>query len=689
MAGKRQHYIPQFLQRGFLAESRKEENGECTWWHFRGNPSRLQPIRHIGVKEYFYSRLSSDGRVTLDDIITQQEQKIQNELATIKSCSTGEILESARVSKFAVHFALRAAYLRSIFDAAGKQLIAGAVSLFSTPEGARSQLGLDGAQLNCHFSSALKSASESAKKNGLDIPPPLLERLAFYYLRENPEELTRDIQPAILKAQEIFIKGLPETIATAHQKALSNGNHTAWEDRLAALNWRLYDFESVVLPDCVVIAKDISGNWAPVLLSKEKEVVACIFPITCRRALVGTNQLDFALTAREINEASARCSSDFFIASRPMDELSPMLAGRSREIILDHVEDALNELKGQEQPPPSGGTELGLKGQRSDDFSFTLSTPNFTDESHSATLEIIVKSVVKELSLSIPLDSLDGVTFAVDYHAALEQLDPGKESESPSRDDLLAYGVSVSKCVSVVRGGKKKEHLVLGPAIADGFLSGDLDQERSSLQILVSMLAHIAHGPLYANTIIDNFTSFPNDFIELLNRATCRSPSNYYASRISAFADPLAGERYSILFRDCLENAHASISSALRVFENSNDVDLLISEAIKHSGNIINHAAQWCGYLDGMSAENSRMEIEPDEHFMRDTLETHELTRWLDLFHQDLRKLYESPQSFTADRILSLVCHAERIIWRFNIFPWPMENGGTYITVIPTIENEP
>jgi hypothetical protein len=46
MAGKRQHYVPRLLQRGFLDDPSDE--AERTWLHRRGVDARLVGIRDVG-----------------------------------------------------------------------------------------------------------------------------------------------------------------------------------------------------------------------------------------------------------------------------------------------------------------------------------------------------------------------------------------------------------------------------------------------------------------------------------------------------------------------------------------------------------------------------------------------------------------------------------------------------------------
>ena len=71
MAGKRQHYVPRLLQRGFLHDH--AEGAERTWLHRRGVNARLVGTRDVGVEDWFYSRTSPDDQSTLDGLITDVE----------------------------------------------------------------------------------------------------------------------------------------------------------------------------------------------------------------------------------------------------------------------------------------------------------------------------------------------------------------------------------------------------------------------------------------------------------------------------------------------------------------------------------------------------------------------------------------------------------------------------------------
>ena len=70
MAGKRQHFVPRFLQQAF--SSRLDGDTLLTYVYRKGKSPFETSTRHVGVGNYFYSK-SNDS--FLDDLITEAEQQ--------------------------------------------------------------------------------------------------------------------------------------------------------------------------------------------------------------------------------------------------------------------------------------------------------------------------------------------------------------------------------------------------------------------------------------------------------------------------------------------------------------------------------------------------------------------------------------------------------------------------------------
>jgi hypothetical protein len=678
--------VPKFLQRGFLAEASPDAAAESTWWHFRGNPPKCLAITHVGVEEYFYSRLRRDGVPTLDDEITAREWDIQKELTNARSLPAGAVLDSNKMGKLVTHFALRAAFLRSVFSTATQRMTDEVIATVGSVRGARLHLGIDNLAMSDHVASIVASVSVQLHDAGVTIPEPLAERLLPYALRENFDALMAGVEPQLAKVQSELAKGLYKAIADAHRQVLAKENYAAWEAALARLTWRVHPIDSAVLPDCIAIARSQNHDWAPLLLAGIEDLRACVLPLDDSRILVGTTDPALLLDTESLNVACAMCSDQFFIAAQPMPILAGRLGSSCAELILSKVDDALQELRSDTTPDPTRVPICGASiscgaGQ----FEFALHLPGFENPTHGIVLQHIVIAVVRELSQTMPLESLDGITFAIDYLAAIEALDRGDENFVPDLCAPREYGVPVAKCVTVIRDGQRKQHLLFGWPIVEGLLSDNVTDQSASLHTLIVMLAHVAYDVSYVQPLAATVPPFPNDFTRQIYRAVAGAPCQYYSSRAAAFADPTAGLRYAELFRDCVHTTRRAMNAAHQEYVESGDVTVLLNTGLQHVGNLMEHAAQWCGHQDGLvlhAVDESEVH-DTGEALMRETLMPSELEAWLSLLHQDMCELYNDASAFTAERLFALVRHVERLLWTYQIFPWPTADDGTYVTVVP------
>jgi hypothetical protein len=107
MAGKRQHYLPQFLQRGFASSP----DGARTWLYRKDTVPREARMRDVGVEQNFYS-VESDA--SLDETITEIERNEFVEI--IEQCRAGVTLAasgSERLANLIAHLEVRSRHLRT------------------------------------------------------------------------------------------------------------------------------------------------------------------------------------------------------------------------------------------------------------------------------------------------------------------------------------------------------------------------------------------------------------------------------------------------------------------------------------------------------------------------------------------------------------------------------------------------
>lgn len=73
MAGRKQHYIPQALQRGF--EAAKSGKHSQVWVFRKCQVPYLSSTEGVGAQRHFYSEPAA-GEATLDDLITEYEKDV-------------------------------------------------------------------------------------------------------------------------------------------------------------------------------------------------------------------------------------------------------------------------------------------------------------------------------------------------------------------------------------------------------------------------------------------------------------------------------------------------------------------------------------------------------------------------------------------------------------------------------------
>lgn len=685
MAGKRQHYVPRFLQRGFLALSRKEGAGECTWWHFRGNPPKSLSISHIGVSEYFYSRVGKDGERTLDDVITDRESSVQDALNYARNAQSGDRLASTQVARLATHLVMRTAFIRSVFEEAGEMITKGVIESFTHPQAMRDLVGVDALTPSAHVSIATAIVLDSFEKEGRDCIPQLLERVIAYQVRESFYEIAPDWDRSLERIEAEVTKQTPIVVADSHRSTLADGDHHAWEAALSALEWTKISLDGMVLPDCIAVAKTKRMDWAPLLLAGVGDIQACILPIDHHSILLGTSGEAIEIDACMVRGILITCSDEFFIAAEPMPALSERLGRRSEEVISELVREALKEVRTDRAPAACASSEDSCSPLLPlPPAAIKLSVPNDLRENDLKILADTVKMAIRLVSEIVPLQSLDGITLAHDMQRALAELDMGDPAMPAHTASTRAYGSVVSKCVKVVRESGPMQHIVLAWFAVQGLLSDQPDLQSMSVHTLVKQLIAAGFGERYSITHEGALTSATPFSLDLFAGASA-APCEYFCARKSARIDPGAGMTYAILVRDCVASSLVDIRKAHERYHESRDVSEFFDAAISYARNIIEHTAQWCGHQDGMA----EVQLEDQNKGPKDdsrplivaTLAPLGLAKWLDLLGRDLRALYGTSSSFTPERVLALSTHVERLLWAMGAHPWPMADGATHVTI--------
>lgn len=670
MAGKRQHYVPRLLQRGFLEDP--TDPGERTWLHRRDADPKRVGIRHVGVEDWFYSRRPVEGEVTLDDVITALEQDLQKDVYALRTSSPGTIVSNTDAAPLVTHLATRTAYIRSTMTQLLGWFVDEAETQMGSKAGLRKIMGLDAPHAPEVLRRAVKDAMAELPLEQAGMPPALFERLMLFMARERGDEWLEagsDLLPRLLAE---LSQASHDKFRDAHNRALATPpDQTGWTDVLLKFSWRIEGADRAILPDCVALVREQADELVPFLLSSGAEAQAIILPLAPDRLLVGRRDGTAPMDLTSFNRDASAASENFFIsAARADPALTASIGSRPGQAVREVIDEVFSNLAARS----SGDTTTGLIETPASTGRIAYAV-NFRDvDSEAAAHDIarVVNVIVSESSRSLPLAALDGMTFAADYADGLRNLDRGTPDLPALEPGALAYGTAVARCVEVRRDGDPKDHIVFAGWIGAGLLADDSDSRLESALIIAKEVAKVGHGARYGNEVATK--AAPDEVHRALFPYVSQTPCGFFSSRESAYLAPDHGRFYADLVVDALAHARESILEARLAYRTSDDLDALLRVALPCVSAILGHAADWVGHCDGLAE---------GETFMGDDLPKRlrdlELEDWLNLFGRDLRALYQDPdRGLDPARLFALARHVERILWTFQICPWPIDAGVYY-----------
>lgn len=307
MAGKRQHFIPQFLQRGFLTRVQRNQEFTCV---YRKNAAPFQTnIKNVGVEGFFYSAAENDA----DEVITGAEDglgRLVNELRR----GDGELPETARFPELFAHLEVRSRHLRQSFLQTGTHLVDALLQTASDPEVfepyVRRMLRDDPSLLEEAF-------AEELRKRGLP-------RGVLPMLMKQAGPLVEQALPAIAAQMAAMAAYLRAELPDRFRDAAKVGHIRALEREVApaqkAAIFSTLQFQVCRFPDASLLLGDsmvvfhVRGerSFKP-FLEKDDELVAAILPIAADAALVGAAE-PYAPDVELIRRELVRCSLELFIA---------------------------------------------------------------------------------------------------------------------------------------------------------------------------------------------------------------------------------------------------------------------------------------------------------------------------------------------------------------------------------------
>lgn len=345
MAGKRHHFIPQFLLRGFACNV-VGKNSYC-WLYKAGNNPLRTNTKNIGLERSFYA-LEDNNEI--DETITKDEGKyasIVNHLRATHSLESD--LPSDTAADLLTHLVIRTRHTRQSFSHIADSFMQQMLSCLSDPQDLERLITR---QLNENPDLIRKSIEEEAIRHGIDTAANsrLIDTLEKYAI-SNTETLIKqgsaEHHSGLIKALNEFRTSAPETARKGHLDALNKSISPEPRKKvLVELNWKLLTYEnhSLILGD-VVCWCVLKGSGAPVSLLWSGDSIESVYlPISHRHLIVGslTRNQDF-IDPTLLNTTSASLSHEFIVSSirssdRALDQV------RIGSISHDYMNAQLNDM---------------------------------------------------------------------------------------------------------------------------------------------------------------------------------------------------------------------------------------------------------------------------------------------------------------------------------------------------------
>lgn len=681
MAGRNQHYIPRLILRGFLA--RQTARDEYAWVARKSGEIFCGNLEGIAAQRDFYSEPARPGEITLDQRITDYEQRLTPLVVKLRALAVGAVVDTTIAAEVIAHLAPRAATIRSLFSDALGRLITQAAPVLADPDVLRRVAGLNAPAPTETF------RTEVFEKIKAQIPIPhqnapleLVESLAFAWARENMDEWLESMRPDIQIGLGMMDAMAPDRVRDGHQKALGQTLVAdARVEKLSHLTWRIEPAPQggALLPDCIALAYDQAGLPAPYIMADQEDAAAIVMPLSDKLLLVGLAPSATIPDLADFNAHAAACSDQLIVTAHrdhPLEDLLRTIGKRSEAFIAEHVDKIVDNFGPAE--PQAAPLRQGQG------FSFDIRCPDWEDQDAVDMIGSHVGEIVTRLAGIWPLQRLDGLTFAFDYEGELESLDTGLPEKPAASQMPIEEGLSVSMAVRVLRDGVLKSRIVMRAPLALALLGEDEDLRPRALHVLIAQLAHVSLMTLiedhWPGVLLEPFADLRT---HQLYARTHQALFSYFVARQSAqFSDPLDLEtELAADFVHALRRHVQVLQEAAMAFEIDGDINRRYQTMLDVAGEILDRLARLLGHRHGLDQRglSPRSPVTP-------ILEKLELVKWFGLLEADLERLWLHRGNWPSFAAFSdFAAHTERLLWQLGAMSWRISDEEFWIQFL-TVE---
>jgi hypothetical protein len=344
MSGKRQHFIPRFLQSGFASHMNGDEI--FTWVYRKDTQPYNTNTANTGVEGHFYFQ---DDDNQADDDITSAEGGFCELVYALRNGSEEATADSGALAELIAHLEIRTRHLRQSFSNTSGAVMEEMLRFMDD----RQAFGDFMKRRLMNDPSIVRNAitDELRKRN---LPDSLLPQLLDASLSQ---PFVEQVLPSLLADLPLMIdqfrSALPHIVESAsksgHIKALKQTlSPQAKIDQYRALNFCLFHSTKVMFPlgDAPIIFR-LNGDRPFKTFSEKNDLIQSVYlPLTPSLILVGRID-EYMPELSQIPIAVAQCSLEYFISdsqSKANDALHPHIGKNAHLLTEDQIKNLITEM---------------------------------------------------------------------------------------------------------------------------------------------------------------------------------------------------------------------------------------------------------------------------------------------------------------------------------------------------------
>lgn len=590
------------------------------------------------------------------------------------------------ISGIVAHLTMRAAYLREFLDAGASELVSAIDTLIHRPTELLESLELPKHRVPSNFESmAIEQFEQHLLSSLTAVTPKAIVRLLYQAIREDYDLLQKAASEEFATFLERFWGEFQTIPQRVHVQVLGKDLTPASQKSiLEKFQWRVVNFPTgdAVLPDCVAIAEDAEG-WAPYMLAEHKSMTRVVIPLSSSKLAVGSAAHDREEVTEMYNQTARENCFTFYLTNRneevtethlaelggpTRDKIKGIASSALRQAIEEFVADESHDP--QDEMQPITWTDLVA----ATGFSYSVSFKDFGDKAYAQRVGDSLNDACKVFGSQLPIHRLEGITFAIDYTAALNGLDRGLGVDLSIDPSSSADPNSVAMPLTVRRDDGIKTHIVLRGYLAEHLISENKTLRGEAISVIFYCLGTAAFNTLveakFPGTLL---APYSNPYEGWLYHYNDTLTATYFATSLVAPTMQTL-EFYSEQAQLQLEQMTAVTAGAHAKYLEDGDHERFFEIC----------ATCVSGFMTAMArllaAHASMIGPHSPNGLLDSTLTQLELFRWSKLFEEDLAAFNRGLDEWTnLDELFFLNRHFERLLFEVGVLPDQMKDGSLYI----------